>query len=494
MRAAILVGMPLASGLAAFAIRSNTARRGLLVGQAVAHVLLVATLWVRDPGPTLFGLFQVDAPGLLFLSLASLLFLASAVYGVGYLRAEKQGQREDFQGQGAFVNAPETRFTACLLLFEAAMSLVCLSGHLGLLWAGVEATTLASAPLIFFHRHHRSLEAAWKYLLICSVGIALALLGTVLLAMAAGGGDGEASLLLTELTARAKELDPAWFRPAFVFLLVGYGTKMGLAPMHSWKPDAYSESPSLVSTLLSGALSNCAFLGILRVFQVACASGNAAFAQDLLLAFGLCSLAFAAVFVMDQGDYKRMLAYSSVEHMGLMAFSLGIGGAAVFGGLLHAVNHSLAKGMLFLTAGNILAAYHTKSGHDITGAVHALPRSGPLWMAGFLAIAGLPPFGLFVSEFTILRAAFETGHWIAGLACLGLLAVVFIGMAQAVLRMSLGPVPAGLENGAREAGPLMWLPPLALLLPCLLFGLYLPGPLLEILARAARLFATGGQP
>ncbi len=494
MRAAILVGMPLAAGLSAFVTRSNTARRTLLVGQALAHFLLVLSLWVQDPGPTLFGLFQVDAPGLLFITLGSLLFLAVSIYSLGYLGAEKQGKREDFQGQGAFINAPETRFTACLLLFESAMSLVCLAGHFGLMWAGVEATTLASAPLIFFHRHHRSLEAAWKYLLICSVGIALALLGTVLLAMSAGGGESEASLRLDVLVSRAASLDPAWFKAAFVFLLVGYGTKMGLAPMHSWKPDAYSEAPSLVSALLAGALCNCAFLGILRIFQVACATGDPGFAQDLLLAFGLCSLAFAAVFIMDQGDYKRMLAYSSVEHMGLLAFSLGIGGTAVFGGMLHAVNHSLTKGLLFLLAGNILAAYHTKSCHDITGAVHALPRTGPLWMAGFLAIAGLPPFGLFVSEFTILRAAFEAGRVIPAVACLALLAVIFIGMAQAVLRMSLGPVPAGMEGGVREAGPLMWGPPLALMVPCLMLGLYLPGPLVEVLARAARLFVTGVRP
>ena len=224
----------------------------------------------------------------MFLTLTSLLFLASSFYAVAYLRGERDQPRADFEEGFLFSNAREASFTGCLLLFLAAMTLVTLSQHLGLLWVAVEATTLASAPLIYFHRHHRSLEATWKYLLICSVGIALALLGIFFLAVAASSpGTVRVSLVLNDLLLAAPHLNPLWLKAAFVLMLVGYGTKMGLAPFHTWLPDAHSEAPSVASALLSGALLNCAFLGILRIHQVCVASGLADFSERLLLVLGL---------------------------------------------------------------------------------------------------------------------------------------------------------------------------------------------------------------
>jgi len=273
--------------------------------------------------------------------------------------------------------------------------------------------------------------------------------------------------------------------------LVGYGTKMGLAPMHTWLPDAHSESPSAVSALLSGALLNCAFLGILRIHQVCVAAGLAKFSQNLLLTFGLLSMLVAAVFILGQTDFKRMLAYSSVEHMGILALGVGLGGAGVFGSVLHAVNHSLTKASLFLVAGNILAAYGTKTASEVRGVCRVLPISGMLWVAGFLAITGSPPFGPFLSEFTILKAALERGSSLVAVAYLALLALIFIGMASVVLRMAQG-APVG-APARTSRGETLWatLPPAFLCLLVLILGVYIPPSLSAAIHEVA--LSLGGR-
>lgn len=483
MLAALLL-VPALAGFAALLLRAKAARRLLLLVAAGLHAGLTGLCWITWPTPEWGGLLELDGLGLLFLALTSLLFAVTAIYTFSYLRHEEAGLRHDFLGGALFVNAPEARFIACLLFFLAAMSLVCVTQHLGLLWVGIEATTLVSAPLIYFHRHRRSLEAAWRYLVLCSVGIALALLGNILLTAAFGDNAG-GSMRVSELVRTAASLNPEWFQAAFVFILVGYGTKMGLAPMHNWKPDAYSEAPSLVPALLSGALGNCAFLGILRVFALGAAAGQSQFAQELLVFFGLVSLAFAAVFIVGQGDFKRMLAYSSVEHMGLLALGVGLGGGAVFGAMFQAVNHSLTKAALFFLAGNILAVYHTKSSHDVQGVIRAIPATGILWVAGFLSIVGAPPFGTFLSELTIVTQAFRTGHFVVGGLTLGCLALIFIGMATAVLRMAQGPLPPALAVPAGPERLLSVLPSALLLALVLLLGLGMPQGVSRLLDAAA---------
>jgi hydrogenase-4 component F len=484
--------IPLASGLAAFGLRSDRIRRAVLLATALVHAGLTAGAWVERPEPTWGGWLALDSIGLLFLSIISILFLAAAVYAVGYLGRERHARHIDTEELLFFSNEPEAVFTGGLLLFLASMTLVTLSQHFGLLWVGVEATTLASAPLIYFHRHHRSLEATWKYLLICSVGIALALLGNFLLAVAASdGGDSPTALTLADLRRSSAQLHAPWVEAAFLFLLVGYGTKMGLAPLHTWLPDAHSESPSVVSALLSGALLNCAFLGILRAHQVCVAAGLASFSQDLLLVFGLLSMATAAVFIVDQSDFKRMLAYSSVEHMGILALGVGLGGAGAFGTALHAVNHSLTKAGLFLVAGNVLAAYGTKSVTDVRGIVRTLPLSGVLWVGGFLAIAGSPPFGPFQSELTILKAALDQGRGVVAVTYLAVLAVIFIGMANLVLPMAQGRcADESRARGGREALSAT-LPPAALAAAVLVLGVYIPSGLTSVLHEVGR--SLGGE-
>ncbi|MFA5865143.1 MAG: proton-conducting transporter membrane subunit [Phycisphaerae bacterium] len=483
----LLILIPLVAAGLAFAIRQDALRRGILVATAMAHTTLTLSAWWVRPGPTLRGWLMLDAPGLLFLSMTSILFLAAAVYAVGYLRTEKPGKREDFEEGFLFTNAPEAVFTGCLLMFLTTMTLVTTSQHFGLMWVAVEATTLASAPLIFFHRHHRSLEATWKYLLICSVGIALALLGNFFLAAAATKSGGESTaLVLKDLIRDGGHLNVPWLKAAFLFFLVGYGTKMGLAPLHTWLPDAHSESPSVVSALLSGALLNCAFLGILRAQQVCAAAGQDLFGQNLLILFGLFSIGWAAVFILGQIDYKRMLAYSSVEHMGILALGVGLGGAGTFGAMLHAVNHSLTKAMLFFVAGNILAVYKTKTASDVRGVLRVIPISGVLWIAGFLAITGLPPFGIFLSEFTIVKAMLDQGRtWIA-VALLSLLSLIFVGMSSTVLKMAQGRPSDGVSGPAKGEAYLAIIPPAVFCVLILMLGLYIPPAVSSVLHEVAR--------
>lgn len=484
MIAALLL-VPLAAGAFAFVLKADGPRRVLLVCAGATHSALTAATWLRDPSPAWGGWLQLDPLGRLVLSITSILFLMSALYGVGYLQREGHGARPDFEEGLLFDNAPEATFTACLLLFLTAMTFVSVSQPFGLLWVAVEATTLASAPLIYFHRHHRSLEATWKYLLICSVGIALALLGNFFLAVAASDSSGTPlPLVLSPLLAGSRALHVVWLKAAFLLFLVGYGTKAGLAPLHTWLPDAHSEAPSVVSALLSGALLNCALLGILRAQQVCAAAGEAAFGRDLLVGFGLLSMLVAAVFIPGQTDYKRMLAYSSVEHMGILTLGVGLGGAATFGALLHAVNHSLTKAMMFLVAGNILAAYQSKSTEQVRGVLRALPVSGTLWMLGLFAITGSPPFGSFLSEFIILKSALDQDRLLVAIAFLALLAVVFVGMATAVLGMAQGPsaraAPTRREPFLRIA------PPAVLGAAVLLLGVYIPPAVRAAIEQAAR--------
>ena len=500
MTLSLLLLVPLLAGLLMF-IPGAWPRRGLLVAASFAHLALalltLRTMLAGDRPVALHGLLQPDPLGMVFLLLASVLFAAASVYAVGYLREEdKKHVKRDIQKGQLFTNAPETRFLCCLCFFVTAMTLVTTTANLGALWVGIELTTLASAPLIYFHRHQSSMEATWKYLMICSVGIALALLGNILMSVAFHNpavASPEGMDQLSAFMERARGIQGTdrvlWLKAAFIFILVGYGTKMGLSPLHTWLPDAHSQAPSMVSGLLSGALLNCALLGILRGHQIMRAAGLGDFSGDLLVFFGLASMITAAVFIVGQGHYKRLLAYSSVEHMGILALAFGVGGTALFGGLLHAVCHSLTKCMLFLVAGNILTRYHTLSSYDVRGLRQDMPLSGALWTAGFLAIVGSPPFGLFISEFAILRGIFAHAGISVALVYLAALAVIFVGMSVPVLRMVQGTPPHDVPMDYRES-LFSVLPPAVLCLAVLGLGLGVPDWLEETLNRAAALLGA----
>lgn len=476
----LMIWSPFLFGLACLFIARDRFRRRVLVMGALFHLALSLALW-HGKSPVCGNLVGTDPLSILFLLITSVLFLAVSVSTGSYLEGHQVPGRADRRF------SREALFTGLMLVFLGTMSLAIASRHPGLFWMAIEATTLASAPLICYQRSAGSLEAAWKYLLICSVGIAFALIGNTALAVSASFDEVLNSLPLTfdNLAAHASRLEPLWLKGAFAFLLVGYGTKMGLAPMHTWLPDAHSEAPSPVSTLLSGALLNCAFLGILRTGTILSDAGLGHFSQTLLTVFGLASMLLAGCFIVRQGDFKRLLAYSSIEHMGLLALAAGTGPLAWTGALLHAVNHSLTKGMLFLTAGNILGMFHTKSVRKIRGLLAISPFTGVLWVAGFLAICGVPPFGTFVSEFSILTGLGEARHWTAlGLALLAL-ALVFVGMSRIVISMAFGNPPG--ESAPYDNYPIFkeeLAPPVLLGLSALLLGLYLPTSLTRLIGEA----------
>jgi hydrogenase-4 component F len=485
-----LILVPGTAGACAFLPLPVHLRRMLLPAAAILHLALVLGAWQCTGLTAAGGWLAIDAGGLLFLTICSTLFLAAALYAIGYLHNDTKEPIRDYLEGFHFGNRPEGIFIGCLLLFLSTMSAVAMAQHLGLLWVAVEATTLASAPLIYYHRHHRSLSAAWKYLLICSVGIALALLGNFFLAVATtAGGEAHITLLIPELIAHAADLSPTWLKAAFLLMLVGYGTKMGLAPLHTWLPDAHSESPSLVSALLSGALLNCAFLAVLRMQGVLAAAGMAAFGRNLLILFGLLSMIWAALLLISQTDYKRLLAYSSVEHMGVLAVGVGLGGIAGAGAMLHAINHSFIKGALFLVAGNILAIYRTKDILSTWGLRRTLPISGALWLAGILAVVGLPPFGLFTSELMILKGALAEQRWVVAIAYLAALGIAFGAMVWAALKMVYGSRPS-LPTGSNLRGDTFFsvASPAVLTAAVLLLGLWVPDPVWRLIHRAAALW------
>jgi hydrogenase-4 component F len=474
---------PLMMAGATFALPSNRWRPWLLPVGGLGHLgLVAAAIFAPGDGAALSGLggwLLLDPLGKVILGFLSVLFFLCSLYAPGYLalRADK----------------PNRVFCANLFASLATMTLVTLSHHLGLMWVAMEATTLVSAPSIYFNQSPRSLEATWKFLLIGSVGIALALFGSFFLAYASLKSGLESTLLFDQLIEIAPQLSPPWLHAAFVLLFIGYGTKMGLAPMHTWKPDAYGEAPGIVGTLLAGGVTSCAFLAILRVYQICRAGSEAEFARQIMIVIGLLSMAVAAVFMARQRDFKRMLAYSSVEHMGILVLGIGIGGLAVYGALLHLINNGLTKGVLFLSAGNIHRAYGSKVTDDVRGALQRVPLSGALFLAGFLAITGSPPFGPFVSEFTIVNAAVGSGQILAGGLFLLLLGIVFVGMGATVLAVVQGNAPPqtgtnGFRDNISTGAPILLFLALVVLL-----GVYIPSPL-EALLREAAAFLEGNHP
>jgi hydrogenase-4 component F len=277
-----------------------------------------------------------------------------------------------------------------------------------------------------------------------------------------------------------------WLRAAFVFILIGFGTKMGLAPMHSWKPDTYGEAPSLVGGLMGGALTSCAFLGLARVVSICVAAGQGGFVRPPLIAFGLISLVVATAFIIGQGDIKRLLGYSSVEHMGLLVLALGLGGVGAYGAVLHSLNNGIAKAMVFLAVGNVVLATGTSSADRIRGLLRRMPASGVLLVIGLFAVTGSPPFGMFISELTIVGAAIGTYPWIAAVVIV-LLAIIFVGIAAMILEMVYGSRERD-ETPTASGGDRPWLlvAPAVLAVLALALGVYLPAPLADALSDAAR--------
>lgn len=446
-------------------------RRKLLITGALLHNLGSLYLLFYGDFLSFTPYIEVDNLGKIFLLLVSTIFTLVSFYSLGYFPLKRKVDEHESGGH---------IYVFCMFFFLAAMTLAVSTTHIGVLWIAIEGTTLASAPLIYYRQNKRSLEAAWKYLLICSVGIAIALLGIFFVA-ASTRGTG-ADLSLSSLISNAAGLDPQLLRLGFILVLIGFGTKMGLAPLHSWLPDAHSEAPSPISALLSGTLLNCALLGILRFYQICVAAGMSSFSNRLLVTFGLVSLFVAAVFISYQKDYKRLFAYSSVEHMGIIALGIGIG--ADFAGLLHLVGHSLTKALLFMVAGNILILYKTKMTSEVGGLIKTSPPTGILFLMGGLAIIGLPPFLPFVSEFLILRQGLLGGHAIAMTFYLIFLGIIFVSMSRIILRMAQGKKR---ESVGGELPDMAIVPPMVLAFAVLVIGIYIPSCLASLINAAANM-------
>ena len=436
---------------------------GTVVG--AAGLLSGAVIQGMSPRIAAWGdLLRLDELGSYFLLIVAGIHFLCSVYAYGYFRRELEG--------GHIGPAKVRMYHVWTNLFVLAMVVVVCSHHLALQWVAVEATTLFSAPLIYLHGDRRGMEAAWKYLLICSVGIAMAFLGIIFLSRAAG----DVPLTYTALPLAAERLDPRFLRLAFLFFLVGYGTKMGLAPMHTWLPDAHSQAPAPASAMLSGVLLNCALLSILRIAPAI----PGAFASPLLILFGILSIAVPALLVAVQRDIKRLLAFSSIENMGIIILGIGFGGAARPAALLHVLNHSVAKVLLFLVAGDLILRFGTQKIRHLHGILRESPLRGVLLFGGILAITGSPPFGAFWSEFGILVGGIAGGHLAVSLAYLVLLAILFGSFIMYGSDMVFGEgVPRKL------AGPELWclLPACVLLLASLWLGLHVPAGLYKTLER-----------
>jgi hydrogenase-4 component F len=446
----LTIGIPvLAAGAAWFAEDRRAAILGLVgFGVSAAGGLALAALVFAGGTVRAFGgLVVVDALGAWVLAIV---VIVAAIAGAG-----SRAHLVHEQDAGTLRPRDAGRYYALLLLFAAGLAAVPLLDNLGLLWVSIEATTIVSALLVGFARTPASIEAAWKYLILGSIGIGFALLGTLLLYASSLGVLGETSDALdwTRIAGVAPSLDPSLVRLGFLFALAGYGTKAGLVPFHTWLPDAHSEAPSPVSALLSGAALAVALYALARFHLITTATLGPDFSSTLLVAFGLLSLAVALPFLVAQGDLKRLLAYSSIEHMGLAALALGFGGQlALLGFALHLVSHGLAKSTGFLAAGRLVAERGSRRIGRLAGSLARSPGSGRALLVSTLILGGVPPSGMFVAEIAILFGGVQTGWGIAAGAAAIILAVAVAAMLFHAMRTSVsGPSVARRASAQRDA-------------------------------------------
>jgi len=481
-----LLFWPLATAALAFATRwfGPALQRAVeivhlagVTGTLVTAVFVVASVLGNGSIFTWSNWLFLDALGALFLSLVTIVGFITGLYSIGYLRndlARKAIEIRDLSTYYGFFH-----------LFLFTMILVITANNLVMMWVAVESTTLASVFLVGFYTHRTALEAAWKYLIICTVGVAFGLYGTVLVFSNADSvlGHAEDAIIWTEVVKHATALDPAILSIAFVFILIGFGTKAGVAPMHAWLPDAYCEAPSPVSALLSGALSNCAFLVIIR-YCVIVQHASGALPQKLLIVFGVLSIAVAALFIGQQRDMKRMLAYSSVENMGLIFLGLGIGGPlGIAASLLHVINHGLAKTLMFCCSGNVSITFGTRNLASVKGMLRVAPMSGMLLLAGALALSGMPPFNVFVSEFMTIAAGVKADYMGLMILCLVMLTIVLAAFVRMIGGSILGPPVADMKRG--DTGWMTLLPSALVLALMLVMGVHIPDPAARLIAEAS---------
>lgn len=467
------------------------AMRAVTVAGGLASLGLACTLLptTSEHAVTVGAYLRVDALSEVFLLATGLLYAMVALYAVGYVEGEHQGR--DVRGY-------QRRFFVGLNLFGAALLVAPLVNGLALLWIAVEVTTVVSALLVAIDVSDTATEAAWKYLLIASVGLGVALLATIFMYYAGAKVFGSSfELGFAPLIRAGRRLDATPVRLAFVCAVLGFGTKVGWVPVHTWLPDAHAEAPTPVSALLSGTLLTTSLYAVLRYYQIAAHALGPAFGRHVLLAFGLASLALAAPYLLDQRDVKRLFAYSSIEHMGILAIGMSFASPlALFGVLLHVLGHAAAKGNAFMGAGVLVRKFRTKDLAAIRGGLTLLPWSGPLLLASVLALSGAPPFALFRSEFAIVAGGMAGGGNAAAAVLVALVTVAFVGLTWATTRVLVAPAPRPAPGAdsvyAHRAEPSGWMvaPMLVGAAVLVLLGGYVPAPLAHLLTAAARALAV----
>ena len=480
MELLFVLGFPLAGGvvLAFWGHRAFAAE--LNAGMSLCTLLAAAALTARviADGPLLVWdeNFFVDPFNMFLVALTAFVAFTTSLFSRQYMRIEAHTGR---------LSAQRLRlYHSMYQMFSFTMLLALLTNNVGILWVAMEAATLTTVLLVSLYRTPASLEAAWKYFILCGVGLAQALFGTILLYFAAEKvlGPGGTALLWTHLNEVKTQLEPTVLSIAFVFLLVGYGTKVGLAPLHNWLPDAHAEGPTPISAVLSGLLLNVALYAVVRSKVLVEGALGTHFAGNLMMGFGLLSVVVAAFLLSRQKDIKRLFAYSSIEHMGLMTFAFGMGGAvATFAGLLHMTVHSLTKSAIFFTVGHAAQRSGTQVMSDIRGLIDSNPTIGWGLMLGSLAILGMPPFGVFASEFMLLTAAMHQQPWATPflLAALGVAFASIFGKVQ--------PMVFGAATTQRLPHPPTLIPVFVHLAIVLMLGLYIPPYLADWYRQAAQL-------
>lgn len=471
-----LIATPLLTACLIFLLQAKHGRlieRVVLLSSALELGLILSLI----PSVVRFGsveaseLFSLDPLGAFLTLIVALVGFFASWYSVGYLRAEVAKE---------IIGPHRVRqYFLSLKLFFFAMFLAVATTSPIVMWITIEATTLSTAFLISFYNKPSATEAAWKYLIINSLGLLLSLLGTILFLALPEAREG--SFTWAMLRENVDSMQPLIVQIAFVFILVGYGTKVGFVPLHTWKPDTYSKAPTPIAALLSSVLLNVAFLAILRFKGLTDGALDSNFTGELLIFFGVLSIAFAGLLMFIQKNYKRLLAYSSIEHAGLIALGFGFGGIGIFAALFHMLYHSLAKALIFFVAGNIFLKYSSTKIAQVTGMVSVLPLTAPVFFIAFLAVLGFPPFGLFMTEFLLLSSGMSEYPFVVAFVLLAL-AIIFFGFLRHLMKMIFGPAPEGIERG--ESNMFTQWPVLLLLGLFLVLSWYIPEMLSTLIDMA----------
>ncbi len=490
----LLYSIPALAGFSVL-LPKNKKIIGLLQASWMVFSFILALFIVKDI--LSFGFMSMfnnsiylDALSGLMIFLVTLVGTIVSIYSISYMTNEVEEKIQNIwklKGYYLLLNA-----------FVFSMLLTVTVNSMGVLWIAIELSTLASAFLVGYYNREAPVEAAWKYIILCTVGIAFAMIGIILAYYAVTHVGGMKSLGLNwdYLVTIAHKLDPDLMKVAFVFILIGFGTKAGLAPMHSWLPDAHSEAPTPVSALLSGVLIKCGIYGILRFAIITNLSVGNDFSNKLILFFGLLSIGISGIFIITQKNIKRLLAYSSLEHIGIIACGIGFANPlAIFGALFHMVNHAMVKSLMFFTSGNLALKFHTKDMEHLKGTIQVMPVSGTILLIGGLALAGSPPFSIFISEFYILSGGIEGNYWVASILFLLFLLIVFGGLSYHFLQMTIGPLNNNVDSNISstkykmsKSGVVSMLLPLVLIS---ILGIWMPAPLLKLLNEATKIVTRG---